>query len=70
MNLTNLRPLQAHDFIPNEERGGLRLERKAMGEFFRAYETHLNRKFIEKTTGVTTTLRKTFRGQAEGWLGI
>lgn len=65
LNLTNLHTLQARDFVPNEERGGLRLERQALGKFFRAYETHLNREFTEKTTDATITLCKTFRRQAE-----
>lgn len=65
LNLTNLRTLQASDFIADEETGGLRLDRKALGKFFRAYEAHLNKEFTDKSTGITMTLRKVFRQQAE-----
>jgi CRISPR-associated protein Cas1 len=65
LNLTNLRTLQASDFIVDEETGGLRLDRKALGKFFRAYEAHLNKEFTDKSTGMTMTLRKAFRQQAE-----
>ena len=63
--MTNLRTLQASDFVADEETGGLRLDRKALGKFFRAYETHLNKEFMDKSTGNTITLRKAFRQQAE-----
>jgi hypothetical protein len=36
-----------------------------LGKFFRAYEAHLNKDLIDKTTGASTTLRKAFRQQAE-----
>jgi CRISPR-associated protein Cas1 len=65
LNVTNLRTLQAGDFVPDDESGGLRLERKALAKFFRAYEAHLNKEFTDKTSGLSTTLRKTFRQQAE-----
>jgi CRISPR-associated protein Cas1 len=65
LNLANLRTLQASDFVTDEESGGLRLDRKALGKFFRAYEVHLNKEFADKATGTTMTLRKTFRQQAE-----
>ena len=65
LNLTNLRTLQKEDFVPDEESGGLRLKREALGKFFRAYEEHLNRGFKDKASGETTTLRKSFRRQAE-----
>lgn len=65
LNLTNLRTLQASDFVTDEESGGLRLERKSLGKFFRAYEAHLNKEFTDKLTGTTITLRKAFRQQAE-----
>lgn len=65
LNLANLRTLQAGDFVTDEESGGLRLDRKALGKFFRAYETHLNKEFPDKATGATMTLRKAFRQQAE-----
>ncbi|MBI3303616.1 MAG: CRISPR-associated endonuclease Cas1 [Deltaproteobacteria bacterium] len=65
LNLANLRTLQASDFVTDEESGGLRLDRKALGKFFRAYEAHLNKEFTDKATGGTTTLRKAFRQQAE-----
>ncbi|MCS6927553.1 MAG: CRISPR-associated endonuclease Cas1 [Candidatus Binatia bacterium] len=65
LNLANLRTLQAGDFVVDEDSGGLRLERHALGKFFRAYEAHLNKEFSEKTTGGPTSLRKIFRRQAE-----
>lgn len=65
LNLTNLRTLQASDFVADPETGGLRLDRKALGKFFRAYEEHLNKEFTDKNSGTTTTLRKMFRRQAE-----
>ncbi|MGE0827506.1 MAG: CRISPR-associated endonuclease Cas1 [Candidatus Binatia bacterium] len=65
LNLTNLRTLQASDFVTDSESGGLRLDRKALGKFFRAYEDHLNKEFTDKSNGTTTTLRKIFRRQAE-----
>jgi CRISPR-associated protein Cas1 len=65
LNLANLRTLQVSDFVPDEEQGGLRLDRKALGKFFRAYEAHLNKEFADKTTGGATSLRKAFRRQAE-----
>jgi CRISPR-associated protein Cas1 len=65
LNLVNLRTLQASDFIVDAENGGLRLDRKALGKFFRAYEGHLNKEVCEKKTGTTLTLRKAFRRQAE-----
>lgn len=65
LNLVNLRTLQAGDFVKDEESGGLRLERKSLGKFFRAYEAHLNKEFTDKLTGATITLRKAFRQQAE-----
>jgi CRISPR-associated protein Cas1 len=65
LNLANLRTLQVSDFVTDEESGGLRLDRKALGKFFRAYEAHLNKEFTDKTTGATTTLRKAFLQQAE-----
>lgn len=65
LNLTNLRTLQASDFVTDEETGGLRLDRKALGKFFRAYEAHLNKEFTDKNTGITMSLRKAFRQQAE-----
>jgi len=65
LNLTNLRVLQQEDFVVDTDSGGLRLQRQALGKFFRAYEEHLNREFIDKGCGETTTLRKSFRRQAE-----
>ncbi|HXG22458.1 MAG TPA: CRISPR-associated endonuclease Cas1 [Methylomirabilota bacterium] len=65
LNLVNLRTLQASDFVIDEESGGLRLDRKALGKFFRAYEGHLNREISDKKTGATLTLRKAFQQQAE-----
>lgn len=65
LNLANLRTLQASDFVADEENGGLRLDRKALGKFFRAYEAHLSKEFTDKPTGVATSLRKAFRRQAE-----
>jgi CRISPR-associated protein Cas1 len=65
LNLTNLRVLQAEDFVPDAESGGLHLQRQALGRFFRAYEAHLNREFTDKGSGETTTLRKSLRRQAE-----
>jgi CRISPR-associated protein Cas1 len=65
LNLTNLRVLQQEDFLQAEDREGLRLQRQALGKFFRAYEEHLNRKFTDKESGETTTLRKCLRRQAE-----
>jgi CRISPR-associated protein Cas1 len=65
LNLANLRAVQASDFVVDEESGGLRLDRKALGRFFRAYEAHLNKEFADKTTGMATSLRKAFRRQAE-----
>ena len=65
LNLANLRTLQPSDFVADEESGGLRLDRKALGKFFRAYESHLNKEFTDKAAGTVTTLRKAFRQQAE-----
>jgi CRISP-associated protein Cas1 len=65
LNRTNLRILQQEDFVLDEESGGLRLQRQAVGKFFRAYEEHLNREFTDKISGKTTTLRKGLRHQAE-----
>lgn len=65
LNLTNLRVLQQEDFVVDKDSGGLRLQRQALGKFFRAYEEHLNREFVDKSCGETTTLRKSFRRQAE-----
>lgn len=65
LNLANLRTLQAGDFVTDEESGGLRLDRKSLGKFFRAYETHLNKEYTDKIMGAATTLRKAFRQQAE-----
>lgn len=65
LNLANLRTLQASDFVTDDENHGLRLDRKALGKFFRAYEAHLNKELTDKTTGGTMTLRKAFRQQAE-----
>src|SRR5262249_50396885 len=65
LNLVNLRTLQASDFSADEESGGLRLDRKALGKFFRAYESHLNKEFTDTTTNTALTLRKAFRRQAE-----
>lgn len=53
------------DFVPHEESGGLRLTRQALAKFFRAYEAHLNRDLTNPVSGQTTTLRKSFRRQAE-----
>lgn len=69
LNLTNLRTLQKEDFVPDEESGGLRLRREALAKFFRAYEGHLNREFKDEVSGETTTLRKSFRRQAERLAG-
>lgn len=65
LNLTNLRVLQAEDFDTDVESGGLRLRRPAFSKFFRAYEEHMHREFIDRGTGETTTLRKSLRRQAE-----
>ncbi|RMD60613.1 CRISPR-associated endonuclease Cas1, partial [Candidatus Parcubacteria bacterium] len=58
LNLANLRVMQQDDFVTDEERGGLRLRRQALGKFFRAYEEHLNHEFTDRLSGETTTLRK------------
>jgi CRISPR-associated protein Cas1 len=65
LNLANLRTLQASDFVVDEESGGLRLDRKSIGKFFRAYDGHLNKEVSDKMTGVAISLRKAFRRQAE-----
>lgn len=65
LNLANLRTLQANDFVVDEESSGLRLDRKAIGKFFRAYEGHLNKEVSDKTTGAAISLRQAFRRQAE-----
>lgn len=65
LNLVNLRTLQASDFVQDEESGGLRLDRKALGKFFRAYEGHLNKEVTDKMSGAAISLRKAFRRQAE-----
>ena len=65
LNLVNRRTLKQADFVPHEESGGLRLNRAALAKFFRAYEAHLNRDFTDPVSGRTTTLRKSFRRQAE-----
>jgi CRISPR-associated protein Cas1 len=69
LNLTNLRVLQAEDFVLDAESGGLRLLRPALGKFFRAYEEHVNQEFSDKVSGETTTLRKSLRRQAERLAG-
>lgn len=65
LNIANLRTLQPADFVLDEESGGIRLDRKALSKFFRAYETHLNKEFTDRLIGTATTLRKAFRQQAE-----
>lgn len=69
LNLTNLRVLQAEDFVQDAESGGLRLQRPALGKFFRAYEEHMNQEFSDKVSGETATLRKSLRRQAERLAG-
>ena len=69
LNLTNLRVLQAEDFVLDAESGGLRLQRPALGKFFRAYEEHMNQAFPDKVSGETATLRKSLRRQAERLAG-
>ena len=65
LNLVNRRTLKQGDFVRHEESGGLRLNREALAKFFRAYEAHLNRDFTDPVSGQATTLRKSFRRQAE-----
>lgn len=65
LNLVNRRTLKEGDFVTHEESGGLRLKRAALKKFFLGYESHLNREFQDSVSDRATTLRKSFRRQAE-----
>jgi CRISPR-associated protein Cas1 len=63
--LVNNKMLQEKDFFTNPKGGGVYLKQDAMKRYFVEYERYANQIFIHPETKETTTLRKSFRIQAE-----
>lgn len=65
LKLINNRVFTAQDFHSNPESGGVTFSREALKRYFVEYERLLNAEFVLPATDERTTLRKSFRLQAE-----